>query len=89
MQEQYSVEVGNRFSPLDDAEEDSTARYQKFIDSNDTANKACVPRRVKQKRAQRSTHPKEVEVKEKLKKILDKQNSLCTEDQEIKVTRKL
>ena len=81
MQEQYSVEVRNRFSPLDDAEEDPTARYQRFIDANDAATKACVPQRVKQKSTQRSTHPKVIEAREKLNKILGKQKSPCTEDQ--------
>ena len=46
MQEQYSVEVRHRFSLLDDAEEDLTARYQMFIDANDEATKACVTQRV-------------------------------------------
>ena len=38
MQQQYCVEVINNVSSLIDAEEDPTARYQRFIDANDAAN---------------------------------------------------
>ena len=57
IQQQYSVEVRNRFSALCTEDEDATSRYDKFIQANAEATEKLIPKKKKGKGSNTSEHP--------------------------------
>ncbi|XP_033637877.1 uncharacterized protein LOC117298668 [Asterias rubens] len=64
LQEQYTVEVKNRFQLLPD--ECPTERYARFIEANRGAAESCVPVKWKKKKVQFYDHPKVEEARQEV-----------------------
>lgn len=56
LQEQYTVEVRNRFGVLGGGE-DANGKYQRFVEANRRAMEACVPVKERKKRVSFLKHP--------------------------------
>ncbi len=78
LQEQYAVEVKNRFQLLQD--ECQTERYARFIKANRDVAESCVPVKQKKKRVQLHNHPKVEEARQKVKDTYQAHVDATTED---------
>ena len=60
LQKQYSIEVRNRFQPLDIADECATEKYDRFIRANREAAEKTIPRKMRTRKANISSDPRVV-----------------------------
>jgi hypothetical protein len=79
LQQQYTVEVRNRFQILEE-EEDPTERYQRFTEANREAMETCVPKRERTKRTSHSKHPDVIEARERMVVASQKYNLTGSEE---------
>ena len=83
LQEKYSIEVTNRFTPLASDTEDPTEAHQIFIDANAAAAETLIPRKLKRTKTCLSTHPDVLKAREEIDKILEQRTSLRPDDHEL------
>ena len=71
LQKQYSIEVRNRFEPLEIAEESATEKYDRFINANREAAEKVIPRKKRTRKTNISSDPRVITAREKIKKEYD------------------
>ena len=65
IQQNYTVEVMNRYQALEAEDDDNGACYEKFVEANRQAMEECVPLKPKKKSVHTSTNPQVVAAREK------------------------
>ena len=68
IQQNYTVEVMNRYQALEAEDDDNGACYEKFVEANRQAMEECVPLKPKKKSVHTSTNPQVVAAREKADK---------------------
>ena len=71
LQQAFSVEVENHFQCLQELDESSTERYQRFINSYNQAAKTILPTTSRKKSYQVSTDQRDVDARKKTKAAFD------------------
>ena len=61
-----SIEVSNRFQPLEDADESATEKYESFITANKEAAEKSIPVRKKARQVQFSRDTRVIEARKKI-----------------------
>ena len=79
LQQQYTVEVQNRFQILDE-DEDPTERYQRFVEANKEATEIVVPKKERTKKLSISKHPDVIQAREELEKACQNECGKNKED---------
>ncbi|XP_071480459.1 uncharacterized protein [Diadema antillarum] len=67
LQEQYAVEIRNRFHVLQEENESATETYQRFINANQQAAETCLKQIKKARREEQSLNPKVTVARKKTK----------------------
>ncbi|XP_078661569.1 uncharacterized protein LOC144905694 [Branchiostoma floridae x Branchiostoma belcheri] len=90
LQEQYTIEVHNRFQPLKDLDESATERYERFIKATEEAAEKVVPLRKRGRRARHSEDPRVAKVRHELNEVYGryKENTSEANRQEYRQTKK-
>ena len=63
LQELYSIEVRNRFQPLENADESATGKYERFITANKEAAEKLIPVKKKARKVQFSNDTQVIEAR--------------------------
>ena len=66
LQKLYSIEVSNRFQPLENADESATEKYERFITANKEAAEKLIPVRKKARKVQFSKDTRVIEARKKI-----------------------
>ncbi|KAI8514657.1 hypothetical protein Bbelb_072480 [Branchiostoma belcheri] len=89
LQEQYTIEVHNRFQPLKDLDESATERYERFIKATEEAAEKVVPLRKWGRRARHSEDPRVAKVRHELNEVYGRYKENTSEaNRQEKATRK-
>ena len=67
LQQQYTIEVRNRFQPLEDINENATERYERFISATTEATEKIIPVRKKIRKACFSSDHRVTTARQKIK----------------------
>ena len=79
LQQEYTIEVHNRFQILEE-EEDPSERYQRFIEANKEAAQACVPKRRRVKASLCTKHPDVLTARQKVEEASQKLEEVSSEE---------
>ncbi|XP_072017053.1 uncharacterized protein [Amphiura filiformis] len=80
LQQQYTIEVRNRFQPLEDINENATERYERFISATAEATEKIIPVRKKIRKACFSSDHRVTTARQKIKKTYETYQECTTED---------
>ncbi|XP_072023006.1 craniofacial development protein 2-like [Amphiura filiformis] len=80
LQQQYTIEVRNRFQPLEDINENATERYERFISATTDATEKIIPVRKKIRKACFSSDHRVTTARQKIKKVYETYQESTTED---------
>lgn len=85
LQHNYTVEVTNRFSALQTADDSATKRYQCLVEANDTVSKLLLPKKKRKKETKISEHPSVKAARLELRECSDTYHTIATEANRISV----
>ncbi|XP_072047147.1 uncharacterized protein [Amphiura filiformis] len=80
LQQQYAIEVRNRFQPLEDINENATERYERFISATAEATEKIIPVGKKIRKACFSSDHRVTTARQKIKKAYETYQECTTED---------
>ena len=84
LQRQYSIEVHNRFQPLEIEDESATERYERFVTAHKEAASEVIPVKKKAKKSQFSDDPRVTSARNKVNKAYtDYQRETSDENRQV------